>query len=363
MLWTAAVIAGAVMATRALVRRDATAPPGLPAPQDAALLLLVWFALPVLMMSNVSQRVHPFYLLLTVPAGHGLAAWGVRPLLNRRGPALLVAAAVIGTGAIGGLNAVRFAQDSAAHPGEDVPTLPLAEASHLGDRLRTYWQPGMAVYGDVDPWTPGTLIGEPVRVERIVQHDRAMLIPPAGGLYLGFRADGDMLPVEPLVGERAGDPLVLRDGVQIDLWRAMPDDVAPDHAADAPSDIGARLVGWSLDGDFAPGAHVTLTLAWRIDSVEPDRGVWAFGPYAHVSDADSAQVVNTGGAVIPGVMWKLDDLMLHRFSFDIPADAQGPLVLDVGLYDSVRGVNAIFETPGLDGSVRYGADVRLEGSN
>lgn len=362
-LWTAAVIAGAAMAIRALVRRDTSAPPGLPAPQDAAILLLVWFALPVLMMSNVSQRVHPFYLLLTVPAGHALAAWGVRPLLSQRGPALLVAAAVIGTGAIGGLNAVRFAQDSAAHPGEDVPTLPLAEASDMGDRLRDAWKPGVAVYGDVDPWTPGTLIGEPVRVERLMQHDRAMLIPPAGGLYLGFRADGDVPPVVPIVGERAGDPLVLRDGVRIDLWRAVPEDVTPDHPADAPSDIGARLVGWSLDGDLAPGAHVTLTLVWHIDSVEPDRGVWAFGPYTHVTDATGAQVVNTGGAVIPGVMWKLKDLMLHRFAFDVPADAQGPLALDVGLYDSVRGVNAIFETPGPDGSAQFGADVRLDGSD
>ncbi len=361
-IWTAAVVAGAIAAVRALGRRKSPASEHFdsPEPQDVAILLLVWFALPMLMMSYVSRSVHPFYLLLTVPAGHGLAAWGVRPLLRRPGLALIVAAAVIGTGAIGGLNAVRFAQDSAAHPGEDVPTLPLAEANQLGDRLRDAWEPGIAIYGDVDPWTPGTLIGEPVRVERIPQHDRAMLIPPAGGLYLNFRPD-DTPSTIPIVGALTGNPLVLRDGVHIDIWQAVPGDVALDHAPDAPSDISVRLVGWSIDGDLAPGAHVTLTLAWRIDSVQPDRGVWAFGPYAHVTDADGVQVVNTGGAVIPGVMWKLDDLMLHRFSFDIPADAQDPLMLDVGLYDSVRGVNAIFETPGAVGT-QYKADVRLDGS-
>jgi hypothetical protein len=57
-------------------------------------------------------------------------------------------------------------------------------------------------------------------------------------------------------------------------------------------------------------------------------------------------------------MWKLGDLMVHRFALDIPAEARGPLALDVGLYDSVRGVNAIFETPGADGA-QFGADVHL----
>ncbi len=47
-------------------------------------ILLIWFLLPVLMMSYVSRIVHPFYLLLTVPAGHGLAAWGIVGCSSRR---------------------------------------------------------------------------------------------------------------------------------------------------------------------------------------------------------------------------------------------------------------------------------------
>src|SRR5690606_11038373 len=157
------ILAGAALAIRALRGKEPSNDPR-PAPRDTATILLVWFALPVVMMSYVARDVHPFYLLLSVPAGHGLAAWGVRPLLKRRAGGALVATAVIGTAALGGLNAVRFAQESAAHPGADFPTLPLRPALALGDRLRSAWEPGVAVYGDVDPWTPGTLIGEPVRV-------------------------------------------------------------------------------------------------------------------------------------------------------------------------------------------------------
>lgn len=351
-IWAGAILAGAALAIRALRGKEPSNDPR-PAPRDTATILLVWFALPVVMMSYVARDVHPFYLLLSVPAGHGLAAWGVRPLLKRRAGGALVATAVIGTAALGGLNAVRFAQESAAHPGADFPTLPLRPALALGDRLRSAWEPGVAVYGDVDPWTPGTLIGEPVRVERVTAHDAAMLIPPAGGLYVGFRADADAPSAAPLVGTPVGDPLALADGTAIDVWRAAPDDAATTNEADARADIGVRLVGWTLDGPLEPGATPTLTLAWRVEAVDPDRGVWAFGPYAHVRDAAGDMVENAGGTVIPGVMWDAGDVMLHRFTLSIPAAARGPLTLDVGLYDSVRGVNAIFEG--------IGADVRLIG--
>lgn len=356
-IWAGAILVGTALAVAALRnkgRSNAGQPTPPAAPRDAAIILLVWLALPVAMMSYVAQDVHPFYLLLSIPAGHGLAAWGVRPLLKWRAGSALVAAAVVGTAALGGLNAVRFAQESAAHPGADFPTLPLRPALALGDRLRAAWEPGMAVYGDVDPWTPGTLIGEPVRVERVTAHDTAMLIPPAGGLYVSFRADANAPPAAPLVGTPDGEPLALGDGTAIDVWRAGPGDATAAHEADARADIGVRLIGWTLDGALEPGEQAALTLVWRVEAVDPDRGVWAFGPYAHVRDAAGSMVENAGGAVIPGVMWDAGDLMLHRFTLTIPADAQGPLTLDVGLYDSVRGVNAIF-----GGS---GADVRLIGA-
>ncbi len=42
------------------------------------------------------------------------------------------------------MNTVRFAQQSAARPGEDAPYIfPLAESTQIGERLREHRTPGM----------------------------------------------------------------------------------------------------------------------------------------------------------------------------------------------------------------------------
>jgi 4-amino-4-deoxy-L-arabinose transferase-like glycosyltransferase len=320
---------------------------------DAVLILLVWFGLPVLMMSYVSRVVHPFYLLLTVPAGHGLAALGLIPLLRRPRPLIVAAivAAVAFTGAVNGVNTLRFAQNTAAHPGEDLPgTLPLGEAMALGDRLR-----GEAVIvSPMDEWTPATLAGAAIRVEQVPQasYARAVLVSPQGALYLVMQRDPANPVPPPLAGESAGPPLVLDDGTRIEFWRAQPDAITIAHPADVPSDIGVRFVGWTLHEALTPGATVTLDTAWRIDDLRPERGVWAFAPFAHVWDGDGARVVIADGEVLSALTWAAGDLMVQRMTFQVPDEAQGPFRVAVGLFDSVRrndtgtpGINAIFALP------------------
>ena len=64
-----AVIVGAGRAVRAIVQKRAE--------RSSAVVLLIWFVVPVLMMSVSARPIHPHYLLLSIPAGAVLAAWGV----------------------------------------------------------------------------------------------------------------------------------------------------------------------------------------------------------------------------------------------------------------------------------------------
>jgi hypothetical protein len=336
--------------------------PGGEALGSAAIMLLVWAALPVLMMSYVSRVVHPFYLLLSVPAWHGFAAWGIEPLLRRRSLLPLALILVIFTGAINGLNTVRFAQNTAAFPGEDLPeTLPLAQALALGSRIKAERAPGMAVLSPMPEWTPVTLAGHAIRTEELSGFERAILLPPDGALYLTFEVD----PTPPLYSTRAGSPLVLADGTRIHLWRVLPRDLVIDHPAEIPSDIGVSFVGWTLNGDLRPGQAVQLDTFWQVDALDRDRGIWAFAPYAHLFGADGARLLIADGVTSSALDWRVGDRLVERLTFTVPADSVGPYAVHVGLFDSVRarpdgtpGIDAIFRIPAGD-EVVYAASIEI----
>lgn len=349
-IWTVLVAVGVGRALLAW-RKDAAPPRAAEhsLSRDRALILLTWFALPVLMMSYVSRSVHPFYLLLTLPAGHGLAAWAVRPALDRRAGVALVVAGVILTGALNGLNAVRFAQASASHPGEDLPgTLPLAEATTLGARLRDALEPGMAILAPMPEWTPPTLVGKAVRTEEMSGFEHAIIVPPDGALLLTVARPSQTVP-PPLYAAPAASTVLFSDGFAIALWQVTPEQLPVAHPADIPSDIQVSFAGWTLNGVLAAGESVTLDLFWRVEGLSSDRGIWTFAPYVHLLDGDGMRIAVVDGAVISALDWVPGDLLVYRLPFSIPPDAQGPFVLQVGLFDSVRarpdgtpGINAIF---------------------
>ena len=345
-VWNVAILAGALRAGWLLAHRDRATP----SQRDAARILLIWFGLPVLLMSYVSRSVHPFYLLLTLPAGHALAGWALAPLLRRRATALAVAAWVAATVALNAVNTIRFAQQSAALPGEDAPYIfPLAESSLLGERLQILRSGDMAVISPMDEWTPVVLAGEVFRTERIEAFEQAALVPAPGALYFDAAPSSEPAPAPPPYGREAGSPLTLADGTVIALWTLHPDHLEITHPADVPSDIGVYFAGWTLRRPPTPGATITLDTFWRIDALRDERGVWAFAPFAHLLDGSGARLAISDGTVIPPLTWEAGDLIVQRHTLTIPADAREPLAFDVGLFDAIRtredgtpGINAIF---------------------
>ncbi|MBI5930135.1 MAG: hypothetical protein HY862_12560 [Chloroflexi bacterium] len=348
--------------------------------QDVAVILLIWFWLPVLMMTYVSKSVHPHYLLLTLPAGHGLVGWALEPLWSSKkvsisplAPSIgrgvggegikafaqyAIIAGVIFTMGLNGLNTIRFAQESTTYPGNDIPwTLPIDAAMKLGAGIRANYQDGMVVYTQIGEWPSMAMAGKTFpAVYNFLIHD-AVVIPKGGGLYVEFHAPTQ--PINPPAhGEVAEIPIRLRDGTRISLWE-LKQNFKPMNSADIPSDVGIRFIGWWLLDALRPGQTATLRLYWQVDGLAPERGAWNFAPYAHVLDNQRQVRYIADGTYIPALTWRVGDWMIYDLMLQVPADIQGPITILTGFYDSPRGVNAIFNYPDASGQMQFTADLIL----
>ncbi len=337
---------------------------------DTAVILLIWFWLPVLMMSYVSKSVHPHYLLLTLPAGHGLVGWALEPLIQRT-PAqksaprkitplvqYAISAGIVFAMGLNGLNSIRYGQEIATYPGNRIPwTLPIGPAMKFGAGIRENYQDGMVVYTQIGEWPSMAMSGKtfPAVYNFLIQ--AAVVIPRGGGLYVKFH--GPTQPIDPPAHGRIADiPIRLDDGTRISLWE-LRQDFEPTHPADIPSDAGIRFIGWWLLDPLKPGHTSTLRVYWQVDSLVPERGWWNFAPYAHVLDNQRQVRYVADGAYIPALTWRVGDWMIYDLKLQVPADIQGPITVLTGFYDSPRGVNAIFNYPDASGQMQFTADLIL----
>ncbi len=361
---TAILLVGVARALYFLVKRGHTPE------QDTAVILLLWFWLPVLMMTYVSKSVHPHYLLLALPAGHGLVGWALAPLFqptpspkpaSEKFRLIAQYAAVTGvifTMGLNGLNTIRYGQEIATYPGSRIPwTLPIDAAMKLGAGIRENYQDGMVVYTQIGEWPSMAMSGETFpAVYNFLIHE-AVVIPKGGGLYIKFH--GPTQPLDPPAhGHIADIPIHLDDGTRISLWE-LRQDFRPRNPADIPSDVGIRFIGWWLLDPLHPGQTSTLRVYWQIDGLAPERGGWNFAPYAHVLDNQRQVRYIADGAYIPALTWRVGDWMIYDLKLQVPADIQGPMTVLTGFYDSPRGVNAIFTYPDANGQMQFTADLIL----
>ena len=327
-----------------------------------AIVLLVWFGLPVLLTSVAGAfDVHPHYLLLTLPAGHALAAWGAarrqdltggrppirsQPTTTRHPPvrSAVAIAALVGIGAI-------FAHDlyRANALVAQQPTQPhfdgwsLAAAAEAGQSLRALVLADdgpfpRRIAADGDKALLSGLSATAVQPVRGVAYPDFVLLPAEGAMVYVVEGDGGRPAwLRPLLQDEPARAVSFADGLRLAFARTRLGAAAAAMQAATPvnwpSDAGLTLAGYTLD-ETAGGLE--LVTVWRVDALSPDRGAWYVAGSYHLSDTAGHLLANADAHGQWAYRWEMGDVYVEHVTLPgpIPAGAR----LEIGLFDSVRGV-------------------------
>jgi 4-amino-4-deoxy-L-arabinose transferase-like glycosyltransferase len=336
-----AVMAGAARSVQAIIRQRAEC--------SVAVVLLIWFVVPILMMSISARPIHPHYLLLSIPAGAVLAAWGVE--LIWRVPRLrwIVIAAFTLITIVFAINLWIYEADMIQHP-----TAPkfdgwsLEAGARVGDQLRA-------------------LTHDLPAPQRISANGQASILSSWSGQYLknlnGLKyPDFVVLPgAQPLlyVLNTVSDPpaylgsrwqwqpdrdLNFADGAQVAFRQALPLSRAqalalPAHPIDVPSESGLSLLGYTISQTNEITPTLDVITDWRVDELKPDRESWYVGPYYQVLQPDGTRVANVGEHGQWGYRWEVGDVYVDHVRIPLPGRATGIQQLVIGLTDSIHQRN------------------------
>lgn len=311
--------------------------------RTSALILLVWFFLPIAMMSYNATFVHPYYQLVGLPAGMIFVGWAivyvVKPYsIPRIG---IVIALFLPFALLMGINSARFYQETQATPGtHDLGALPLDWGMALGASIREHLPENGVVFADVDEWTLNSLA---VKAFRLIRDNRApdvTIVPKVGGLYIvAYPPDRDTSFV-PAYAERV-DTLELPDG-----WIITVDRYAPDVVPIVDDEIirGEKFLSL-LDSDVVQDENiVTVTTTWRVENLSPEIVNHTFAPFIHVYDASDERIKIVDGRPMPGTQFSDGDLHIHQMQFELDGDV-GDYNLQLGQYDGLANQNIILITP------------------
>lgn len=346
-----ALLLGMALALQAIIRRKPERPP--------ALIALIWFLLPVLMMTYVGQVVHPFYQLIGLPAGYVLAAWGVDAVFRPQGArwrGALLGALAVPFAVLMGLNSARYYQETAAIPGaHGLTALSLAYGLPLGRAVDSALPADGVVFVDVEGWILNSFAGRTFPVIRDTRAPAFTIAPRDGGAYVAaYPPNTEVMPVP--AGAARADVIALPDGLTLTVDAFPPETgritctLPPDADSplamqvDVPTGQGLSLRYYDLHAGGDPGTW-TLTTAWQVEARTPTTDQRLYAPFAHVFDADGARVLIVDGEAVPGYEWREGDCHVHRMTFTLPPDAPGPFTVAVGQYDAIHQENVIFTLP------------------
>ena len=311
--------------------------------RDAAIMLLLWFFLPVLAMSYNGSPIHPHYMLMTIPAGFALAALGVQTVARWRParPALMIGLAAAGL--FSGFASTRYAQETRQIGGDEPYGMPLYAGMWLGQTIDAHLPDGGTLFANIEPIILDSLIGRALPVVLDTRAPRFTIVPAHGGLYVTVSQDAAVPPFTQPV-----DTFAFANGASLTVSGYSPggvDTALLPNQMNVPSAQGITFCCYELVKLPRPDRWA-LTTYWRVERVGADIAPTAYGAFFRVYDENGERLDQIDGAIVPGFLWKAGDLHVHQARFTMPEGT--PFMLGAGLYDADRNTNVQFALP--DGS-------------
>lgn len=323
-----------------------------------AIILIIWLVAPTVGFTLLPLPVHPHYLLLTLPAGQFLAAWGLSGLAAAPRLRLLLAPLLLALTFIFGWSLQSAAAIAAADPtpSDDLQHWTLSAAARLGREVR---QALPAVQPPVS------------YPQRVSAPGNTVMISSASAAYLDVVSDLAypdyvMLPArQPLLyvlinrqlhpaalgaqEEQLAEFSLSAAGPVVSLVRAPTYDrsqalALPQTGVDWHSEAGLTLLGYDLGGSPQPGQALQLTTYWRVDELPAGRAEWYVGAYYQILTTQWQMLANVSGHGQWARRWQEGDVYVERITLPLPQDA-GEYQLLLGLNDPIHLQNYAFHSP------------------
>ncbi|MFQ3657419.1 MAG: hypothetical protein SNJ54_00575 [Anaerolineae bacterium] len=305
-------------------------------------LLIIWAVAPNFLFIYNSALVHPFYLLLTVPAAVLLTAAGIHWVTQNKQPIITFSAitAITGWSLLSLTNSSLYYQETQQHPSEhDLTALPLYDGLPLGAALSEL-PDNILIQASIEPWILHSFAGKTFPTTSSIDNVQRAAAPPNGTYVITMqeRPTQTILP-ESLYWQRS-----LTDQGSIKIAALLPN-IPPN----------ARLLVGKTEGDIALTAYTLdhtdtetqFTAYWRVNRMPIDiTPLYSLTVHVYQSGERIAVI---DGKPVPTYLWAKGTLTAQRVTLPITTNQINGVVLRVGLYDGMKGQHAVISSQEPDG--------------
>ena len=341
------LVAGGALAVREWIQRKEG--------RDIAAILLLWFCIPILLMSWSAFPIHIHYLLLCCPAGHLLAAWGLS-ILDRKGLRWILITFLLAIMILFGINLYVANQVVAQDPTTDArfDDWALESGARVGRNIRDLlgdplWPidspPPQRIAAQGHPALLSSLSGTYVQVLKGWNYPNFVVLAESPLLYVLVDKEPEVEFLEPLHQSFPERTIQFIDGTTVNFVQMHPCPrttalALPEVQVDWPSQAGLSILGYTLsDSTVEPGQTIDCATYWRVEQQTSEQVEWFIGAVYQLVDQDENLSASTSGRSQWARRWELGDVYIERIQVPIPADLpSGEYELAIGLFDSIHSV-------------------------